>query len=60
MVECEQKIARVHARPGMLNNLMESIMARAVLAEAVLSNVFYDIEHTKHIRKRVLSLAGSF
>ena len=38
-------------RPGMHNNLFPSIMSRAVVAEAVLSNVLHYINETKHIRQ---------
>ena len=38
-------------RPGTQNNLFPSIMSRAVVAEAVLSNVLHYINETKHIRQ---------
>ena len=41
----------VRDRPGTHNNLFPSMMSRAVVAEAVLSNVLDYINHTKHIRQ---------
>ena len=41
----------VRDRPGTNNNLFPSMMSRAVVAEAVLSNVLHYINHTKHIRQ---------
>ena len=48
----KRSLPGVHARPGTYNNYSNySTMSRAVLAEAVLSNVLYYIEHTKYIRQ---------
>ena len=48
---CEAFVARGACPSWNVQQLFYSTMSRAVVAEAVLSNVLYYIEHTKYIRQ---------
>ena len=48
-VDVNRRLPGAYGHPGTLNKFIFRTMSRAVLAEAVCSNILYYIHHTKHI-----------